>query len=71
MIVIFFSEKSGERKVEYIINNKKINDIFKNSSIFFLFLVDVFVFYYVIKRWSAGRCGEVPNGGKGLVAFRD
>jgi hypothetical protein len=30
MIVIFFSEKSGERKVEYIINNKKINDIFKN-----------------------------------------
>ena len=29
MIVIFFSEKSGERKVEYIINNKKINDIFK------------------------------------------
>ena len=27
MIVIFFSEKSGERKVEYIINNKKINDI--------------------------------------------
>ena len=22
MIVIFFSEKSGERKVEYIINNK-------------------------------------------------
>ena len=30
MIVIFFSEKSGERKVEYIINNKMINDIFKN-----------------------------------------
>ena len=41
------------------------------SSIFFLFLVDVFVFYYVIKRWSACRFGEVPNGGKGLVAFRD
>ena len=41
------------------------------SSIFLLFLVDVFVFYYVIKRWSAGRCGEAPNGGKGLVAFRD
>ena len=70
MIVIFFSEKSGERKVEYIINNKKIY-LKIYSSIFFLFLVDVFVFYYVIKRWSAGRCGEVPNGGKGLVAFRD
>lgn len=41
------------------------------SSIFLLFFVDVFVFYYVIKRLSAGRCGEVPNDGKGLVAFRD
>ena len=41
------------------------------SSIFFLFLVDVFVFYNVIKRLSASRCGEVPNDGKGLVAFRD
>ena len=41
------------------------------SSIFLLFLVDVFVFYNVIKRLSASRCGEVPNDGKGLVAFRD
>ena len=36
MIVIFFSEKSGERKVEYIINNKKINDIFKNTQLYTL-----------------------------------
>lgn len=41
------------------------------SSIFLLFLVDVFVFYNVIKRLSASRCGEVPNDDKGLVAFRD